>query len=110
MDMNWTDPQMVSLYERLAGTIQKEYQDSLTINGIVVDPEYLGTRAAAEILAAASAAQFGTAAWTLGFTPDHFPHRAVFCAECTAGEGELHHDYCKRYGRVMRAPDVQVVL
>lgn len=113
VDMNWDDPQMVSLYERLAATIQQEYQDSLTTNGIVANPDHLGARAASQILAAATAAEFGTMDWKLGFAPDSFPHRTSTqhcCATCAAGEGQLHEDYCNRYGRLMRASDERVTL
>lgn len=114
MDINWdNDPQMVSLYERIAAEVQREYEDSLMASGAIANPDHLGARAASAILSAATTVEFGTRAWKLGFTPDRFPHRTsdrYGCATCSAGEGELHQDYCKRYGRVMRAPDAQVVL
>lgn len=111
--MNWDDPQMVSLYERIAAAVQREYEDSSLDSGGVANPDHLGARAASEILRAATTMEFGATAWRLGFTPDRFPYRTsdrYGCATCSAGEGELHQDYCKRFGRVMRAPDAQVVL
>jgi hypothetical protein len=112
MDVEWSDPRVVSLHERLAATIQREYEDSLTCTGSVVSREYLGARAAVEILRAAIGTEFGPAAWTLSFTPDPAPNPNVEigCVYCRAKEGELHdEDACSRTG-VLRPRGAEVKL
>lgn len=104
MDVNWTDPRVVSLHERLAATIQREYDDSLTAEGRVADAEHLGSRAASEILNAATGMSLrSNRRWWLMFAADPKPstNTLVGCVSCGATEGQPHKPDCDRTG-VMR--------
>lgn len=47
--MNWNNPELVTLYKRLAGCIQEQLEQDLTADGRVADLPYFGRRVAAAI-------------------------------------------------------------
>lgn len=101
MDVNWQDPGVVSLHERLATCIQAEYEDGLTFTGRLADPELFGSRTAVEILNRALYVDVAGSSgeWTVAFAADPPPSGTTFCATCGAKEGDLHDtSYCHRRG------------
>lgn len=114
MDINWNDPDVVSLYERLAACIQARLEDDLMSNGRVADLEHFGGRAAAEILHAATGIDvYGSGGeWTISFLADdpRNDNVVVSCVTCGATQGELHDQrICHRVG-VQRAIGEKVQL
>jgi hypothetical protein len=103
MDVNWNDPDVVSLHERLAACIQQQLEDDLTREGRVADLAYFGSRAAAEILHAATGIDvYGSSGeWSISFVADPAPSNNVIvgCMTCGATEGQLHNpERCHRVG------------
>ena len=111
MEIDWNDPRVVDLHERLAACVQRGFEDSITAEGRVADAQYLGARVATDILQAAVAAAFSDAGVELTFLPGPVPRTdaKIFCVYCTVGEGQLHHDYCSRTG-VLRYRDQAAAL
>jgi hypothetical protein len=103
MDVNWNDPDVVSLHERLAACIQQQLEDDLMSNGRVADLDHFGSRAAAEILQAATGIDvYGSSGeWSISFLADEPPsnNTIVGCITCGAREGQLHNQQiCHRVG------------
>lgn len=75
MKMNWNDPEMVSLYERLAATIQHQLEQDLTGEGRVANLEHFGHRAAATIFERALHVDvYGSSGeWTISVESDPVP-------------------------------------
>jgi hypothetical protein len=114
MDVNWQDPDIVSLHERLAACIQDQLEQDLTAEGRVADQPYFGARVATEIFHRAQHVDVmgSSGEWTLVFTADPPPawNTTYGCVTCGAREGHLHdQSYCSRRG-VQRAPGVRVEL
>jgi hypothetical protein len=114
MKIDWTNPELVSLHERLAACIQQQLEDDLTSDGHVGDLPHFGARTATEIFQRAlNIDVFGSSGeWTLSFTADPPPNsnRVIFCAICAVNEGELHRSYCDRRGQLLRQADAEVQL
>lgn len=103
MDVNWKDPDVVSLHERLAACIQEQLEQDLTAEGRVADLPYFGSRAAAEIFARALHVDVmgSSGEWSLVFTADEpaSDNVVVGCVTCGARQGELHNQQtCHRAG------------
>lgn len=100
MDVNWQDPGVVSLHERLAACIQEEYEDSLTSTRRLADADSFGRRTAVEILNRALRVDVaGSNEWTVAFAADPPPSGTAGCVTCGAKEGDLHDtSYCHRRG------------
>jgi hypothetical protein len=75
MDVNWQDPDVVSLHKRLAACIQQQLEDDLTGEGKVADLAYFGSRAATEILQAATGVDVmgSSGEWAISFLADGEP-------------------------------------
>lgn len=108
MDIDWKDPRIVSLHERLAACAQSAFEESLTASGAVADSAYLGRRIAVDILTAAVATLLGPSTWSITFTADPAPNpnAVIGCVACGATEGRLHDEYCHRSGILRRGEAV----
>lgn len=113
VQMDWDNPEMVGLHDRLTDYAQQVYEDSLSPDGAIADPDSFADRIADAVIAAALDGSCSGSGWLLQFRPPKPCLRAgvekntgVFCVYCAATEGQLHGRHCARRGVFQHAPAV----
>lgn len=112
MDVNWDDPDVVSLWQRLAACIQNQYQNDLTPDGTLADPGHFGIRAATEIFNRALYVDVAGSSgeWSMVFAADPPPstNTRIFCVYCAVEQGQVHKSYCSRTGVLRESDQVEL--
>lgn len=103
-NVDWSDPDVVSLHERLAVCIRQQYELELATTSGQVDPAAFAARVATEIMGCTLHVDVAGSSgeWSLVFAADVPPSqtRIAGCTVCAASQGDLHRAHCRRSGIV----------